>query len=551
MTVEIRAWDTTLMESQGSGLPEYLDVLWRRKWSIILPTILGISLALVLSERQEPSYVSTSEVLVLPVRDPSSLAPAPILIENELRIADSFAVRELAQDRLAIEGEAAPTSVDNPPETQTLVFSSASSDPRFAQATADAYTDAYLEFRTRTQLENVDAAANALEEVIAQLNAEIADAREMLQDASGTEAADLQFKVSTLTTQVSEHQARLDDLELLRTAEVGEILAPASLPDSPSSPNQVKAVVLGGAVGFLVGLGLAFLRERLDPRVRGRDDLEEAADAPLLATVPWVRRPVRVGVSGGLDSDPRVAEAFRALRARILFAASQRPLHSLLITSPTQGEGKTTTAASLAVAMAEAGKRVVLVDADLHNRGLGAYFPGQDAIGFTDVLMEPGLLNDAITPTSVEHVSMVSSSSGALPVGGFSASAVHEIVKRLEAVADLVILDSTPVLSLSDALELAPTMEGVLMVVDVGTASWGEIEESARQLRSVAAPMVGVVATKVVPGRFHGYHHARYEDYERLSPRPSSLPDSNGETEHEPVTPREAGGPRRTGSASD
>jgi hypothetical protein len=94
-------------------------------------------------------------------------------------------------------------------------------------------------------------------------------------------------------------------------------------------------------------------------------------------------------------------------------------------------------------------------------------------------------------------------------------------------------------------------MEGVLMVVDVGTASWGEIEESARQLRSVAAPMVGVVATKVIPGRFHGYHYARFEDYERLSPRPSSLPDANGETEHEPVTPREAGGPRRTGSASD
>ena len=536
------------MEPQGSGLREYLDVLWRRKWWIVVPTILGISLALAVSARQEPSYVSTSEVLVLPVRDPSNLAAAPILIENELRIANSFAVRELAQDRLAIEGEAAPTSVDNPPETQTLVFSSASSDPRVAQATADAYTGAYLEFRTMTQLENVDAAANALEEVIARLNAEIADAREKLQDASGTQAADLQFQISTLTTQVSEHEARLDDLELLRNAVVGEVLAPASLPESPSSPNHVKAVVLGGAVGFLLGLGLAFLRERLDPRVRGRDDLEDAAAAPLLATVPWVHRPVRMGASGGLDSDPQVAEAFRALRARILFAASERPLHSLLITSPTQGEGKTTTAASLAVAMAEAGKRVVLVDADVYNRGLGAYFPGQDAIGLTDILTEPALLNDAITPTGVEHVSVVSFSSGGLPVGGFSASAVREIVERLEAVADLVILDSTPVLSLSDALELAPAMDGVLMVVDVGTASSGEIEESARQLRSVAAPMVGVVATKVVPGRFHGYHHVRYEDYERLSPGPSRLPESNGETEREPVTPREAGGSGRTGS---
>jgi Mrp family chromosome partitioning ATPase len=113
---------------------------------------------------------------------------------------------------------------------------------------------------------------------------------------------------------------------------------------------------------------------------------------------------------------------------------------------------------------------------------------------------------------------------------------MNEIVERLSSVADLVIVDSTPVLSLSDALELAPAMDGVLLVVDVGKASWGEVEESALQLRSVGAQMLGVVATKVVPGRFRGYHHARYEEYQRLvpAPTPSGPVDSDdGESQRE------------------
>jgi Mrp family chromosome partitioning ATPase len=123
-----------------------------------------------------------------------------------------------------------------------------------------------------------------------------------------------------------------------------------------------------------------------------------------------------------------------------------------------------------------------------------------------------------------------------LPPGGFSATAMSEIVERLSSVADLVIVDSTPVLSLSDALELAPAMDGVLLVVDVGKASWGEVEESALQLRSVGAQMLGVVAAKVVPGRFRGYHHARYEEYQRLvpAPTPSGPVDSDdGESQRE------------------
>lgn len=99
-------------------------------------------------------------------------------------------------------------------------------------------------------------------------------------------------------------------------------------------------------------------------------------------------------------------------------------------------------------------------------------------------------------------------------------TSMNEIIERLASVVDLVIVDSTPVLSLSDALELAPAMDGVLLVVDVGKASWGEVEESALQLRSVGAQMLGVVATKVVPGRFRGYHHVRYEEYQHLVPAP-------------------------------
>ena len=514
------------MDPQDSALREFLAVVWRRAWWILVPTIVGVVIALTVSMRQTPIYISSAEVLVLPLRDPSTRAPLPIVIENELRIAQSVAVRNVAEDLVSNdEGTLAPVSVDNPPETETLVFEAASPDPSLASESADAYADAYLQFRAESQIEAVETAIGDLEVVIAGLNEELAEAR----------AADDSAQTEALLLQIGPLQAELRQLELLRSTRVGEVLAPAVVPDSPSSPNHVKAVLLGGIVGLLVGLALAFLRERLDPRVRGRDDLEQVADAPLLATIPYVRKPLRK-VWSGVRADPLIAEAFRALRARILFAASQRPLRTVLITSPLQGDGKTTTAASLGIALSEAGKNIVLIDADLHNRSLGAYFGVADGVGLTEVLAQPARLPEALQPTGIDDLSLIPSSSDTFttPPGGFAVTAMNEVIEQVSGGVDLMILDSTPVLSVSDALELAPAMDGVLMVVDVGKSSRSEVEDTALQLRSVGAQILGLVATKVVPRRFRGYHYVRYDEYRRVMLPSAESPDADGEVRSKP-----------------
>src|SRR5919201_3292830 len=147
----------------------------------------------------------------------------------------------------------------------------------------------------------------------------------------------------------------------------GEIIQDAVKPSSPSSPNIPLNAGVAVVMGLAVGIGLAFLRDRLDDRLRGRTDLEERTGAPVLAVIPKVetwrerREPKLVTLS---EPKSAAAEAYRTLRTSVMFAASQEGLKTIMVTSPGPGEGKPTTAANLAVVLAQADKRVILVSAD-------------------------------------------------------------------------------------------------------------------------------------------------------------------------------------------
>jgi capsular exopolysaccharide synthesis family protein len=211
------------------------------------------------------------------------------------------------------------------------------------------------------------------------------------------------------------------------------------------------------------------------------------------------------------------AEAYRTLRTNIQFAGLDRPCRTIVITSATPSEGKTTTAANFGVVCAQAGSRVCLVDADLRKPSLHRVFGMDNQRGLTTALLEGKTLADVAVPTRVPGLSVVVS--GPLPPNHAELSAsqrMRDLLETATRVFDLVLCDSPPVLSVSDAVALSAQCDGVILVVRVGSVSTAAVRRAAEQIDAVKGRILGVLLNGVNMRRdgyyaeYHGYYHAYY-----------------------------------------
>jgi capsular exopolysaccharide synthesis family protein len=228
----------------------------------------------------------------------------------------------------------------------------------------------------------------------------------------------------------------------------------------------------------------------------------------VLAMIPRVAS-LHDELAVGTLGDPMAAEAFRTLRTRLQFAASKDPFTTVMVTSANAGEGKTTTASNLAVALGQTDAKVILVGADLRRPGLHRYFPHR-GLGIGDVLTGAADLSEVITRTEIDNLLLVPSGSPRnAPEGGLGSAAIANILTRLSAQADYVVVDAPPILGVSDGLDLASLVDGVLIVVDSSRSQKDAVEETAMDLRSVGARVLGVILTHFEPGKFNPYYRQR------------------------------------------
>lgn len=319
----------------------------------------------------------------------------------------------------------------------------------------------------------------------------------------------------------------LPDAEALRRGG-GTIIAPAKTPTTPVRPNIARNVALAVAMGIALAVGFAFLAEQLDDRVRTPEEVEQRVGAPVLGYIPfaedWTRhpRPFLVSVD---EPTSGPAEAYRTLRTNLRFLSLERPLRTILVTSAVAEEGKTTTAANLAVAFAQSGTRTVLLSGDLRRPDAHKLFGLPDAEGLMQSL-NPGIpLDVALQPIpDVENFRLLSS--GGLPPNPTETLASSHFARLLESLADaadLVLIDSPPVLGLADAGVLASRVDGVLLVVDTHHVTRRALSHGAEQLRKAGGRIVGSVVNAVQPEEGYGYYYQYY--YYRYSQ------DGRGKTE--------------------
>jgi non-specific protein-tyrosine kinase len=273
------------------------------------------------------------------------------------------------------------------------------------------------------------------------------------------------------------------------------VVAPATFSSSPTAPKAVLDVGLGLIVGLFLGLGTAMLREALDNTVKLPDDVQEIAETPALGLVPYDPDAKKHPLISNRDMHGSRAEAFRQLRTNLQFVDVDAPVRSIVVTSSVPGEGKTTTVCNLAIAVAHSGLRVLLVEADLRRPRVGGYLGIEDKVGLTSVLIGAASVDDAIQSWGPDDLLDV------LPAGPkppnpselLGSRGMADLLHSLEDRYDLVLLDSPPLLPVTDAAVIAPETTGALIVVHYGTTRTEQLRRTAGALTSVGARTLGAV----------------------------------------------------------
>ena len=525
----------SLHVDQPVDLRDYLAVLRARKWTIVLTTLVVIGAALAYSFQQTPLYTSEARLLVksLPA-SPNDyyLLPPNLETEGELVSSEPVAQR-VAQD---LDTNESPSelldglSVDSVIDSEVLVIRYTSPDPRFARAAADSFSQSYIDYRVDEALEGLLAAEEAIQQRVDSLREQLADTASEIDEANrlnDTETATtLESEQGVLIARLGVLQQQLDDVQPDRAIRLGggSIIEAAEVPSSPSSPKHVQSGVVAAALGLALGIGLAFLRERLDDSFRGRTDVVRALQAPALATIPRFKssKKKRYQLTSLTEPHASSSEAYRSLRTNIQFLATERETKVLLVTSPGAGEGKTVTSANLSVAFAQAGNAVVLISADLRRPTVESYFGVESGLGLSDWLLkgEQPIWDILKAPADVPNLRVLPA--GTIPPNPaelLSSSRMVELIGELKTRADLIIIDSPPTLPVADASILSTHAGGTILVIDAGDTKRSAAMRAKDELERVGAHILGSVLNSYDPSASYSHYDSHaYGGYYYGSP---------------------------------
>lgn len=285
----------------------------------------------------------------------------------------------------------------------------------------------------------------------------------------------------------------------------------ASIPDDPAVPNPVRNIGAGLAVGLMLGIGLALVRDRLDNTVKSRETLEEIAHVGLAGSIP-LDKDRRKDAAIFFDEDnSAIAEAFRKIRTNLQFLAVDNPPRVIVITSSVPDEGKSTTAINIALALAEAEHDVVLVDGDMRKPSLAEYLHLIGSAGFSTVLSGSAELTDVIQKTEFPRLSVLTA--GPAPPNPselLGSESARKVLGELRARFDYVIIDSSPLLPVTDGAILAANSDGALMMVRFAHTKQEQLTHAVDSLDSAGASLLGAVFTMAPGSKRSSYNYGYY-----------------------------------------
>lgn len=511
-------------------LSDYWNMIRAHKRIVIAAAVLIaiLSASYVLLKPKE--YYAQAKVEVTPLIDvvitpvpgatPNSTAPD---MATQAEVAKSVDIATQVKAALGLtaspESLVKQVSVTVVGETTVLAIGFTADSPREAADVANAFAREYLSRRHATVSERVTQA-------LAPFNTRLESAQEeygqlqhdLYRTNDPAQQAITRARLETLNQTIKSLNGSIDDLTSSGSvAQGGQVIQAAVTPLGPVGPRLPLAVALGLIVGAVLGAGIAIAKELRDNRVGGRDELAMHLGAPVMAVIPrvegWSRSETAELVTREEPSSA-ASEAYRTLATNVRFFRSQQPLRILVVTSAMPAEGKSATAANLAVILAETGLRTVLVDADLRRPRASRFIGVADRAGLREALEGTRDLVDVIQATDIENLWIVGA--GVVPqdpvslLAGPNADPVFEGLRR---VADVVVCDAPPVLPVADASVLAEESDAVLFVHDPAISNRTALEDAVRQLRTAGGAIIGGVYNNVSAAQRNYLGYASYDEY--------------------------------------
>jgi polysaccharide biosynthesis transport protein len=291
------------------------------------------------------------------------------------------------------------------------------------------------------------------------------------------------------------------------------VTTPAETPEAPDSPKKSLDLAIGLLIGLGLGIGVAVLRDSMDHTLGERHDPAEVSGAPVLTGIGDDPDVTKAPLITQAPFSPR-AEAFRQLRTNIRYLSVDQEVRSLVVSSAVSGEGKTAVATNLAIAMAQSGERVVLVDADLRRPSIAERFGLPNGIGLSSVLVGDASLEQALQPWR-QDLPLYVLTSGPLPPNPselIGSRRMYELVVSLTKGGYVVVVDSPPLLPVTDAAVLARLTQGALVVTQIGSTKVEQLKGAVEALHIAGAPILGVVANRV-PGDNRSVYESSAQRY--------------------------------------
>ena len=523
-------------ESRYATLRDYLALLRRQRWVVLAVTVAIAGAVLALSSNQEKTYESEASASFDDLTQELSIlgANAPVT-ENSLQRASKKAeeVTRLATARKVqrrLETDVTPNSLQNAVSTRVGVQTSFVevtaqwSDPQFAADIANAFAQVAIDEENRAQRALID---------------------DVIKDLEAQAGGDLSLRdIATDPDRVIATQALVRIRPLQDSVETATMARRAEVPTDPVSPKVLRNTLIAAVVGLALGLLVAFVRDSLDRKIRSSKDAHDEFGFPVIGRVGLSA----LGSAGLLSNGRRVVtqmdlEAFRILRTNIAILDREKPPRSVLVSSGLPQEGKSTVAAALAAASAAAGQRTLLVEADLRRPVLAERTGLQKGPGLADYLagtaspreilqvvpirpggaagagngangqVQPDRAGDEGAPSPQAERALVVITAGsppAEPAELLASDRCRDFLGKVAKVYDLVVLDTSPMLSTADPLELIPHVDGVLICVRIASSTHDEARAVASAVELLPERPTGLVVTAVGPGEggygYYGYY---------------------------------------------
>jgi succinoglycan biosynthesis transport protein ExoP len=508
-------------------LAEYLAILRRRKWIVIAIPVIAAVVAYATSTTQSGLYKASSAVrfdltnpatqisgIQSPTIGDTTFLPTQATIARERELADrvvaAAGVTGLSPGGFLGESRASPRS-------DATILDLSVTDPNAANAVAlaNAYAREFKSYKAEVDTSTIKQQIRKYQRTINALRA---------RGETGSIFQELLAKKLDLETQGN---LLANNVQVSQEAEAAAKIR----------PQPRRNAIIAGLLGLVLGIGLAFVAEALDRRVRSEPAVEEALGLPLLGRVPPPARRLRDANKLVMLEEPTSvhAQTFRRLRTSLEFVNFERDTRTIMVTSALPREGKSTTVANLAVALARTGRRVAIADLDLHRPFLHSFFDTSSDHGFTDVVVNRVKLDRAIRAVALPgtgHLTAAKSANGrpstapdasngraevecvlsVLPAGSIPPAAdefleserVSAVLEELSAQFDLVLIDVPPLLATGDAMTLSPKVDAIVVVTHLGIQR-RQLKEFARELHKCRAPVLGFVLTGASHGDSYTY----------------------------------------------